>query len=568
LEDRELLYDLHLSNIAVVKEAEIELSSGFNVMTGQTGAGKSVIIGAIELLLGNKADPAIIRSGEDTASVSALFGALSDEHIALIESEGYAPDDDGMILISRTVSSSARPCVRINGRTATAANLKNLVPQLLNVHGQRDTQVLLNSAKHLSFLDRYADTSELYSEYSEKYSAYTEAKCALEKIHADAADADERRELIKLRLDEIISAKLKEGEEERLLEERTKLRSSELIAKQAGFAYRALKGGEKGNIISLLDKTQSAVSSLAAALPQTAELASRLEACRYELDDIAETIYDMQDMGEGDPTERLNRVESRLDKIEKIKNRYGPSVRDVLKKASELKAKIDLIENLDIEISKAEKRLDGCYQAVRDAGRELSRARRRGAETLDSAVAKLLSYLDMPKVRFKSVFEECEPSKSGTDSMQFCISANPGEPLTPLSKTASGGEVSRVMLALKCVLADSDGVSTMIFDEIDTGVSGGTARKIGLLLAELSRKIQIIAVTHSAQIASLADTHFSICKNERDGRNETDVSALDQNARVEEIARILGGINVTELQRDAARQLMCRDDGEMPFDNI
>lgn len=557
-----MLYELHLNNIAVIKKADVELSSGFNVMTGQTGAGKSVIIGAIDMLLGNKVDSSVIRTGEDTACVTALFGGLSTSHKALLEGEGFSVDDDGQLLISRSISREARPVVKINGKTATATILKSLVPQLLNIHGQKDTQALLDASKHLDFLDRYADTIEILEKYKEKYSLLCEAKRKLYDIKSEAKDADERNELLKMQLDEIKAARLKDGEEEKLLEQRNKLRSSELIAKQTAFAYRALKGGEKGNILALLEKTHSAVASLSGVLPETEELATRIENCRYELEDVAETVYSLSDIGEGDPTERLNRIEARLDKIEKIKKRFGPEVTDVIKKAQELAEKLDLIENYELVISEAEKKADALYSETVAAGRALSKARKESAEKLDASVAELLGYLDMPKVKFASVFEEIEPTANGIDSMQFCISANPGEPMLPLAKIASGGEASRVMLALKCAIADNDGIQTMVFDEIDTGVSGRTARKMGLLLSELSKKIQILTVTHSAQIASLADTHFSIMKKENDGRSETDVTLLDGNGRIEEIARILGGINLTDLQRDAARQLMMRDTDE------
>ncbi len=557
-----MLYELHLNHIAVVKEAEIEPSCSFNVMTGQTGAGKSVIIGSIELLLGNKADPSIIRSGQSTATVTALFGGLSEAARNACTDAGYEPDSDGLLLISRTVSAEGRPNIKINGRTATASVLRQIVPMLLNIHGQRDTQALLDQSKHLAFLDRYADTSDALTAYGEAYGEMCEYRRELERIKNDARDIAERRDLFKMQLDEISAVKLKEGEEEKLLAERNKLRSSELIQKQAGFAYRALKGGEKGNVILLLEKTQSALESLSEALPQTDELAKRVESCRYEIEDIAESIYDISDIGEGDPTERLNRVESRLDRIERIKRKYGPEISDVLRRESQIKEKLDLFDNTEAAISDAERKVAEGYAKTLEAGKTLSKLRRAGAQRLDSAVASLLAYLDMPKVRFESCFEDSEPGKNGIDTMQFCIAANPGEPMTPLAKTASGGETSRVMLALKCVLADSDGISTMIFDEIDSGVSGGTARKIGLLLSELSKKIQIIAVTHSAQIASLADTQFAIIKNEVDGRSESSVTRLDEEGRVEEIARILGGIHVTELQRDAARQLMRREDAE------
>lgn len=537
----------------------MEFSSGFTALTGQTGAGKSVMISAVELLLGKKADNAMIRTGEDSATIIALFGDLSPEASAACTEQGFAPDEDGMLLVSRTISLEGRSGIRINGRTATTGVLKNLMPKLLNIHGQRDTQALLDPEKHLSFLDRYCDDGEAKAAYSVEYTALRELCREKDKITRDADEAKRNAALLRAQAEEIFDARLKPDEEEKLLEERRKLQSAELIGKQTSYAYRALRGGEKGNICMLLERSQTALESLSDALPQAADLARRMEACRYELEDVADLVYDLGNIGEGDPTERLNRVETRLDQIEKLKKRYGPEIKDVLAYGQTVKEKLDRAENLDIVLTELDRKIREQKERTETAGKKLSVLRRSGAAKMEKAVAKLLAYLDMPRVEFAAVFHDCEPGADGIETMQFCVRTNPGDPLTELAKTASGGETSRIMLALKCVLADRDGVQTLIFDEIDTGVSGGTSRKIGILLSQLSRSVQILAVTHSAQIASAADSQFSIVKSEKDGRSETRVYRLDLPGRVEEIARILGGIEVTDLQREAARQLLVRE---------
>lgn len=549
-----MLRELQISNIAVIREADIEPGDGFCVLTGETGAGKSIIIDSIGLLLGSRAPRELIRSGEERATVTALFDSPGETCRALLDEYGIDYSDG--VLLSRSVAADGRSSARINGQTVTAAMLREVGRTLITIHGQHDNQRLMQRSYHIRLLDAYADVGALLAEYREAYHGWRALCEELETLRRDEAEKMRLRDMLEYQIKEIDSARLRSGEEEELTASRLRLQSAEKIKKQADFAYRALYAGEKAAVTVLLDRAQSALEQLTGAIPEAAELVSRLESCRYEVEDIAATVHGYTADLDGDPSAMLDKIETRLELISRIERKYGADVAAVKAFRDAAADRLEQLDNADARAGELEELIGAAEKQTRTLGERLSEVRRRAAAEAAVRVCEILGYLDMPGVRFEIAREPCEPSPDGCDSVEFMIAANPGEPAVPLARTASGGELSRVMLALKCVLSENDGIDTMIFDEVDAGISGKTSRKVGVKLHELARTAQVLCVTHSAQIASLADRHLLISKGESGGRAETTVRTVEGDERVHEIARILGGINITEKQCEAARELL------------
>lgn len=550
-----MLTSLQIKNIAVIKSASIELGNAFTVLTGETGAGKSIIIDSISLLMGSRAPKELIRSGETRATVSAMFEGVSDNTRRLLEDYGI-PDEEGSVLLSRSVSADGRSTAHVNGQSVTQTMLREIGRTLITIHGQHDNQRLMQKSYHIRLLDAYADISSELEQYRQVYDKLREAKSELDKLRRDEAEKMRLRDILEYQIKEIDAAKLKSGEQEELTAERLRLQSIEKIKKQTDFAYRALHGSEKGAATLLLDRAGAALSQIAGVIPEVADLAARLESCRYEIEDIALTARGYADDSDGDPTARLDKIESRLDTITKIERKYGADIAAVKAFRDDAAARLDAIDNMDARVEDLQNEIKTLEAEARRRADKISEYRRLSAANAALRVCETLEYLDMPGVKFEIAVRPCELCSDGADEVEFMLAANPGEPSVPLAKTASGGELSRVMLALKCVLSENDGIDTMIFDEVDAGISGKTSRKVGVKLSQLAHGAQVLCVTHSAQIASLADDHLLISKSEVDGRTETAVRAILGEERVGEIARILGGINVTETQRDAARELM------------
>ena len=553
-----MLRSLQIKNIAVIKSADIGMGNAFTVLTGETGAGKSIIIDSISLLMGSRAPRELIRSGESRANVSALFENVSVNTMALLDDYGIDCEDGG-VLLSRTVSADGKSVARVNGQSVTQTMLREIGKTLITIHGQHDNQRLMQKSYHIRLLDAYAGIQSQLEEYREVYQRLRTVRAELEALRRDDAEKMRLRDILEYQIKEIDAARLKEGEEEELSAERLRLQSIEKIKKQTDFAYRALYGSEKGSAVLLLDKAGEALSRIAQVIPEAAELAERLEGFRYEIEDIALTAKGYADDSDGDPTARLDKIESRLDIIAKLERKYGADIAAVLAFREDAAARLDGIDNMDARVEELQDSVVSLEAEARKMAEKLRAVRIDCAKQAAERVCETLSYLDMPGVKFEIAVRPCELCSDGADEVEFMIAANPGEPAVPLAKTASGGELSRVMLALKCVLSENDGIDTMIFDEVDAGISGKTSRKVGVKLSELARGAQVLCVTHSAQIASLADDHLLISKSEVDGRAETDVRAIEGEDRVNEIARILGGINITETQRDAARELMKHD---------
>ncbi len=550
-----MLTSLHIENIAVIRRADLDFSTGFSVLTGETGAGKSIIIDSINLLLGNRVSREIIRSGESSAVVSAVFEALSPTTCEALAEMGF-PCEDGTLMLRRTLTSEGKSQTKLNGQTITQSLQREIARMLVSIHGQSDSQKLLQKSAHRELLDAYARPDALLAAYQSRYRELKEIQKKKDSLSRDESEKLRLREILKFQISDIDALKLKDGEEEILTRERDRLLNLEQIERQVDLCYRALRGGEKVSALSLLSRAENALHALGGLVEGAEGLSERLAAVASELEDIAETVAGFADEDREDPTARIDRIEARLDGISKLSRKYGATIADILAFREAAANQLDELTSSDELLEKLEKEEARVMSEARAAALALTKARQAAAEEIRVSVTEALAFLDMPKVRFAIELAPAALSESGADEVEFMIATNPGEPLQPMVKIASGGELSRIMLALRSVLNDRDGAATVIFDEIDTGISGKTSRKVGIKLHETAKHAQVLCVTHSAQIASLADTHYLITKSEREGRAETDVVALSENERVEEIARILGGIEVTNAQRDAAREMI------------
>ena len=552
-----MIRGLHIENIAVVKLLDLELSDGFCVLSGETGAGKSIIIDSLGLLLGARADRDIIRRGESTAEVSALFCDIGEGVKALLDELGIECED-GEISLSRSITAEGRSTARVNGRAVTLSVLKEISAALFNIHGQNDNQQILKASSHIGILDGFAKNSELLSEYSAIYKEMLHLRMQIDNIKRDSMEANRLREMLAFQIDDIDSAKLKRGEEDALVAEEKKLLGLERVNKCTSLVRRAISGSDKGAGASYLcDRAASALSQITDAFPEAQTLYERLESIKYDLDDIAESVAALSDIGDEDPTARLDKIGSRLEVITRLKRKYGQSVDDILAFREDAARRLDEIDNSEVIAEELEQKLAKAREKAAELALRLSKERKKAAKMLTENVTQSIEFLDMPKVRFEvSLTPDSDFNANGRDKVEFLIATNAGEPLMPMIKIASGGELARIMLSLRSAMGACDGMQTFIFDEIDTGISGKTSRKVGIKLHSIAKEAQVLCVTHSAQIASLADTHYYISKSEVDGRVQTTLEVLTDEGRVEEIARILGGINVTEAQRAAAREMI------------
>lgn len=557
-----MLLSLHIENVAVIKSVDIDFSRGFMAMTGETGAGKSIILDSIGLLLGNKADRELIRYGEPQASVSGLFADLSENALADLADAGISADDDGCVHILRVVSADGKSSIKVNGRSVSLTVLRSITRSLISIHGQSDTGALLDPARHLELVDTYATNDTLLGEYRVIYTELEGVRGEIENIAKKESERERLKEILAYQIADIDALALHDGEEEELVDRKVKIKNSEKITKNCEFVYKALKGSDKGSVAFLLSRSVTALGQLASMIPDLEGCSDELSEMMYRVDDIAETVRDQLDTLDGDPEEKLNEIESRLDKISKLKRKYGLTVKDILEFRDRAKNELDTLENSEQLLTELGKKEEELYKKALAIADRLHKIRVKAAGELEIKVKETLEFLDMPKVVFfasiKEDFKEGRKllNRNGSDSLEFFISANRGADAQSLSKVASGGELARVMLALKSVIADKDGIATMIFDEIDSGVSGKTARKIGIKMRDLSKNAQVFCVTHSAQIASLADVHLLISKSDVTGVTETAVTPLDYDGRVSELSRILGGINVTASQREAAIDML------------
>ena len=550
-----MLDSLHIENMAVIQSLDVDFSAGLSVITGETGSGKSVMIDSLSFLLGGKPARELVRSGEAQATVSGVFTELGADCRAYLADNGIDVGDE--LLLQRTLTAEGKVKSRLNGRVIPQTMLRELAGLLVSIHGQNDNQLLLKKESQAKILDGVADFGDAMEQYKTAYTALRRAREALSALHRDSAEVHRLRDILTFQIGEIDAARLKEGEEEELLARRAKLQNAEKIAKQAEFTYRVLYGSEKGSAALILERAAQAMHQLAAVVPDAAEASEKLMSMRYEVEDIANTARDLAEDTEGDPTEALNRVEGRLDTVTKLRRKYGEDIPAILAFRAEAAKKLDGLEHSDEEEMRLTKEIAMLEREVRGLAATLHEARVRSAKALGKQAQDGLAFLDMPSVRCEIAVKTSESfGATGNDDIEFCIATNPGEPLLPLSRIASGGELARIMLALRSVLNDRDGVGTAVFDEVDTGISGKTARKIGMKLSEIGKATQVLCITHSAQIASLATAHYKIAKHAENDRAYTTVEALDEAGRVGEVARILGGLAVTRTQSEAAVEMI------------
>ncbi len=558
-----MLRNLHIENIAVISCADIVFDGRFCVMTGQTGAGKSVIVDSIMLVCGAKGDRELVRSGQSTASVTAHFTELSASTAKALDALGIACDD-GEVILQRTLSADGKSTARINGRTATLGMLREASKHLISIHGQDDNRLLADLAYHMDMLDAYADIDAQKSAYAEQYGAW---RALCEKRDALIRDAGERLRMVEMltyQINDISALKLKAGEEEALIEKRNKLQNTEKVQKQVRFSTKLLTdAGSNGSVSYLLERSAASMNALAAYVADAAEVGEELIDLSYRVKDLSDRIAAYAEDLDDDPVTMLDKIEDRLEAISKLKRKYGGSVDAVLAFLENAKARLAEIEGSDELCEQYDAQIADIHAKAMEIALQMSETRAKAAEKAAKQIAEQLSYLDMAGVRFRiAVAREKELGAGGIDRVEFMIATNPGEPLSSMVRIASGGELSRIMLAIKCVMNQKDGVPTTIFDEVDTGISGKTSRKIGIRLSDMAARQQIICITHSAQVASLGDQHLHIYKEEKDGRAFTSVAELTGEGRVAEVARILGGIKVTEAQMQAARDMLLSKDCE------
>ena len=550
-----MLIQLQIENVAVIEKANIDFSNGFNVLTGETGAGKSIIIDSINAVTGEKTSKDIIRTGAQKAKISAVFGEFEAETSSAISELGCEISEDGMLMLSRELSAEGRSTFRINGAIVPMAVVRQIAPLLINIHGQHDSQQLFSPSKHIRFIDGFASLEKYLSEYETVYKEMTDVKNKLESLTTDTELKERKIELLSFQIDEISAADLHAGEEDELLNRRDMIKNAGELAQNVSSAYRILNGDDRSDgALSLVREAAYAISQISEFDSDFSELSERANNIVYELEDIFSEIRTADGRFDFDENE-LDSIEERLDLIFRLKQKYGGSVEDILLKLDALQTELDQItfgDQIKEELVQKHKQL---LQKASDLAQELSQKRADAAKLLCNQIENELKFLDMPNVKFAVEQNRVELKCDGFDQIEFLISANSGEPPKPLSKIASGGELSRIMLAIKTVLTDGDLTGTLIFDEIDTGVSGKTARKIGEKIRDISKNKQVLCVTHLAQIASLADTHLYIEKKQLDEKTFTSVRELTYEEKIFEVARIMGGEVVTEATKNAAKEL-------------
>lgn len=553
-----MLRSLHIGNVAVIRQADIDFTEGLCVLTGETGAGKSLLIDSLNALTGGRVSRDLIRAGEENAMISALFDGLDEPTRAALSELGVElPEDEDGILLQRTLSRDGKSVARIGGRAVTQSLLREVGALLVNIHGQSDNQKLMQKAAHLSLLDAYAGDGAALAEYRSVYAAWRQVSGQLADLRQDEGQRLRTREMLEYQIADIDAAHLKPGEEDKLTARRDRLQHQEKIDRQLRLAARALRDGEKATATGLLDRAATALASLTGILPEAEELAARAESLRLEAEDIADRTRALTDGDAVDATAELDRLEGRLDTIQRLGRKYGAGVDAILAFRADAAERLAGLDTADDRIAACEEQEKRLREQLDGLSAVLTRMRTAAAQELAGQVAESLAFLDMPRVRFEVSLRRLDkPGADGADDAEFCIATNPGEPVQPMIRIASGGELSRIMLALRSVLNEKYGVGVSIYDEIDTGISGRTARKVGIKLRRIARCGQVICVTHSAQIASLADAQYRIEKHEVDGRAETSVRCLEPEERVDEIARILGGLDLTDSQRAAARELI------------
>ena len=543
---------LHIENIAVIECSDISFDQGFNVLTGETGAGKSIVIDAISAILGERAYRDMIRTGATKASVRAVFTDVPE--YPWFEENGVQYDPE--TVIHREIHLDGKNVCRVNGSLVSVSILRKLGIQLINIHGQHDSASLFDEANHLKFLDDFAENEALWAEYTEKYEKVAALQRQIEELTMDEGEKLRRMETLKYQIAEIEKAELEAGEDETLEARRKVLQNAEKISDYMNEAVENLCGGDDTDgAASMAMSAERALARIAKFDDHIASLHERIADLMYQLQDVAEEVRDARDDLAYSAGE-LDQIESRLDVIHKLRRKYGTTCEEILQYLEKAKKELDEIEFADDHLERLKLKLQKAEKQAWEAAFALRDNRKHTATILAERILTELAQLDMPRVQFSCEFAELNLTANGADAVAFYMSANAGEALKPMSKVASGGELARIMLAMKNVLAEKDQVNTLIFDEVDTGVSGRAAQKVAEKLRAVANHKQVLCVTHLPQLAALATTHFLIAKSERDGRTYTSVTPLDIEGRKRELARIIGGTNITETTLKSAEEML------------
>ncbi len=543
---------LHIENIAVIERADISFDQGFNVLTGETGAGKSIVIDAISAILGERAYRDMIRTGTTKASVRAVFTDVPE--LPWFSENGV--DYDPETVIQREVHLDGKNVCRVNGSLVSVTILRKLGIQLINIHGQHDSASLFDEANHLAFLDAFGDNEALRLDYQEKYEAVAKLRREIDRMTMDEGEKLRRMETLKFQIKEIEKAQLEPGEDEELEARRKILQNAEKLSDGMETAVECLYGGDDSDGASgLLAQAEYALARLAKFTDAYAALHDKVADLMYQVQDVAEEVRDARD-DLSYSSDELEQIESRLDKIHRLRRKYGATCTDILEYLEKAKKELDDIEFADDHLEKLKKKLSKAEKTAWEAAFALRKNRQETAVSMSERILSELAQLDMPRVQFRCEFTELDLTPNGADAVAFYMSANAGEALKPMSKVASGGELARIMLAMKNVLAEKDQVNTLIFDEVDTGVSGRAAQKVAEKLRSVAQHKQVLCVTHLPQLAALANTHLLIAKAEREGRTYTTVTPLDIEGRKRELARIIGGTNITETTLKSAEEML------------
>lgn len=550
-----MLSNLYIENIAVIEKTSIDFKKGLNVMTGETGAGKSIVIDSINAVLGNRTSKELIRTGASSAFVSAEFTNLSEKALAVIDEAGFELED-GELLIQREISTTGKNKCRINGRPATVSTLKEIGVQLINIHGQHESYELMSPELHISYIDKLAGLESEIEAYQEVYKKYKKLSAELKKATVDESERERKIDLLKYQIDELEDADLRDGEYEELNEQKAVLQNSEKII-EAIMSSRALMNGdeESSGVLENLQEINSQLSDISEYMSEVEPINSRIESAIYELEDCLSELTGLTDLVDTDGGS-LDSIEERLDLIYTLGKKYGSTIKEMLDFLDKAKKELNALVMYDENREALIKECDKAYKEAEKLAKALSEKRRATSSKFADKVCEEMAFLDMPNVKLVVVQEKCELNSLGCDNIEFLISTNPGEPPKPISKIASGGELSRMMLAVKNVLSDKDDIDTLIFDEVDTGISGSAAQKVGLKLREVSKSRQVLCVTHLAQIAAMGNSHFKISKSVRDEKTFTKVEELDHEGRKQELARIIGGTEMTKASLDYAEEML------------
>lgn len=551
-----MLKTLDIENIAVIEKAQIEFSAGFNVLTGETGAGKSIVVDSINAILGERTSRELVRNGADFAFVSALFTDINETVKDKLSELGYIPEEDNSLLLTRRISSDGKSACKINGRPATVSVLREVGDTLVNIHGQHDSQSLLNPDCHYKFIDLLSGGSELIENYKSAFSEFIHIRRRLKQLTAQAEKNDNSTELLDFQINELENADIKAGETEKLTARKKILDNADGALEAYNAVLSTLSGDDENAGVKLsLASVANEIEKYSDVSDDTAKAYSLLQNIDDELETVKSLVENAAQSLDYDPDEK-EKIEERLDQLYRLGKKYGGTEEAMLENLEKFKAQRAAINTDEEELEKLTEEYDSSFDKVQKLAGELSDLRKQTALKFENDVKAQLEFLDMPKISFKVNFEKGILSSAGIDKIEFLISTNPGEPPKPLAKIASGGELSRIMLAIKNILAYNDTVDTLIFDEIDTGVSGRASVKIGMKLKSVSKNTQVITVTHSAQIAAFADTHFLIQKDYENERTYTKVTALDFENRKYELARIMGGLQITDALLEGAEEML------------